>query len=163
MCDVINILLPLYLTLSACTGCDFPPDLQSNGSRDWKGRIREQNSGQSWDISFSGDTMRGDARDNLVTSYTRLCLTDQTSQGHNKYIVSHQDDGRESPTYLCVQVSYVPWEGGGEREDEWGWQARVQGSRGGLGPIAIINQKQKKNEEKVILLGKLDITSIFPV
>ena len=101
MRDVIWLAVVFIVISSTSSICQFPREVLTNDSRDWKGRVREQNTGQSWDISFDGDTMTASARDNLVRSYTRVCLT---NRGDNKYVVSHQNENEDSPTYLCMQV-----------------------------------------------------------
>ncbi len=87
--------------LGQASGCDFPEFMQTtNNTREWFGRITNQNNDFTLNIRVESNKMMVESKDDaLVKPYEWVCL----HKYGDKYLVAHEEAGQRTPKYVCTQ------------------------------------------------------------
>ena len=100
---LLAVLTSLWLqaSTSVAEGCNFPAFMQTNGTqRDWWGRVKEQYTEFTFQVSVQGNELQSVATDSSATSYTWVCLQ---AQSRGRFMVAHEQSGQQSTRFTCVE------------------------------------------------------------
>ncbi|ELU18697.1 hypothetical protein CAPTEDRAFT_218417 [Capitella teleta] len=101
MARIIVAISTVLCSLLAAEACQFPAFMHTNNTqRDWRGRIKEQHTEITLQLTVEGNTLRSTATDSSANSFAWVCLQQQAK---DRFMVAHEESGQQGTRYTCVE------------------------------------------------------------